>query len=329
MRSVKALGSIGLLGALLAAACGDSARSLNPTAPSSVVATDQSSEGGESGPTGGKPGDKGKPDGKGKPGDKGKPVGPKTPAPVPPTNGSPGSPVVPTNPVTGKVNLEGVISAKIGTSITVNGQSVVVPSTATIRHGSRSIAFSELKVGDRVHVKASMKGTVLEATEVKLQNPGDDEDDDEDDDRSAREVDVRGTVSLLNGVCPVISFTVGTAKVTTAAKTTFKGGNCVALKNGDRVEVEGSRQADGTVLAKDVKAVKTEPPVSEITGMVSLLSGTCPAMSFTVGTRRVTTAAATRFKGGACAALKNGKRVEVKGTPQSDGTLLATVVEID
>lgn len=162
MRSVKVLSSIGLLGALLTAACGDTARSLNPTAPSSVAATGQSLEGGVSGPTGGKPGDKGKPE------------APKVPvAPVPPTTGTP----APTNPATGNVQLEGLITAVAGRSITVNRQAVIVPTTAVIRHGSRAIAFGELKMGDRVHVKASMRGTTLEASEVKVQNPGDPVDD--------------------------------------------------------------------------------------------------------------------------------------------------------
>ena len=40
------------------------------------------------------------------------------------------------------------------------------------------MAFSELKIGDRVHVKATLKATLLEATEVNLQNPGSGGDDD-------------------------------------------------------------------------------------------------------------------------------------------------------
>jgi hypothetical protein len=175
--------------------------------------------------------------------------------------------------------------------------------------GSRSTLLSRVEVeGVR-----QTDGTVL-AKDVKVE-------------RAVSEV--QGTLSLLSGTCPAISFTAGTTKVTTAATTTFKGGNCVSLKNGDRVEVEGFRQTDGTVLAKDVRAVKTEAPVFEIKGRLSLLSGACPAISFTVGTTKVKTAAATKFKDATCAKIKDGTRVEVKGTPQTDGTLLATVVEVD
>ena len=214
-----------------------------------------------------------------------------------------------------ELDVRGTVSLLNGVCPTISFTvgSAMVKTGATTKF--KETACASIKNGDRVEVEGVRRsdGTVL-AKDVKVERV---------------RAEVKGTLSLLGGACPAISFTVGTAKVTTAATTTFKGGNCVALKNGDRVEVEGFRQTDGTVLAKDVKAVKTEPPVSEITGRVSLLSGTCPAMSFTVGTRRVTTGAATRFKDGACAALKNGNRVEVKGTLQSDGTLLATVVEID
>ena len=183
----KTLGAIVLVGAMSAAACGDSSKSINPTAPSAVAAASLNAEAGEadaeSGPTAGK-GNPGKPDnpGKGKPDDKGK----APTAPAPPSNTSPGAPTAPTNPVTGKVQIEGLITAIAGTSITVNGQTVAVPAGTVIRHGSRAVAYSELSLGDRVHVKARMQGTALEATEVKVQNAGgsgdgdDDGDDDED-----------------------------------------------------------------------------------------------------------------------------------------------------
>jgi hypothetical protein len=175
---------------LVTAACGDSSKPLSPTSPSAMTANGLSAEMGdanaESGATG-KGGNPGKPDNPGNGNgngndkdkdDKGKPPStpPSPPAPAPP---SPGAPAAPTNPVTGKVEIEGLITAIAGTSITVNGQVVSVPAGTVIRHGSRAVAFTELSIGDRVHVKALRQGTGLEATEVKLQNsgPGDDDDD--------------------------------------------------------------------------------------------------------------------------------------------------------
>ncbi len=176
MLIVKTAGLVGLIGALLAtAACGDSSRSLNPTAPSAVVAASMNDEAGDanatSGPTG-KPVNPGNGNGNGN----GNGPTPSTPTPPAPP---------PTNPTTGKVEIEGLISAIAGTSITVNGQTVAVPVGTVIRHGSRTVAYSALRIGDRVHITARMQGTVLEATEVKLQNPGGGDDDGDDDDEAA------------------------------------------------------------------------------------------------------------------------------------------------
>ena len=176
MTTLKATWSLVLVGALVTAACGDSKSSMLPTAPSAVGAASQSAEAGSdgvSGPTakGGVPGppeDKG---GNGKKPDQ-------TPGGKAPTNTSPGAPTIK------KVEIEGLISAKGGDSITVNGQQVVVPSTCPIRHGQTMFTFADLHVGDRVHVRASKATsessrvfavTTLEATEVILQNPGDGE----------------------------------------------------------------------------------------------------------------------------------------------------------
>jgi hypothetical protein len=46
-----------------------------------------------------------------------------------------------------------------------------------------------------------------------------------------------------------------------------------------------------------------------------------------LGTTPVTTTASTKFDDLTCAALANGARVEVTGTKQSDGTVLASAIE--
>ena len=177
--------SLIIAGSLLTVACGDSKSSMNPVAPSAVVTDAQNAESGDpdavSDPAA--KGDKGKDkdkNGNGNGNGNGKqPTAPS--APQPPTNTSP------TAPGLKKVEIEGLISAKGGDSITVNGQTVVVPSTCPIRHGATQFTFADLHVGDRVHVRASRvsigsvsaASTTLEATEVKLQNPGDGDDDGE------------------------------------------------------------------------------------------------------------------------------------------------------
>lgn len=205
MNSLKIL-SLVIAGSIVTVACGES-KSMNPVAPSAVVVGAQSDEAGAgdavSTVTGGPKDDNGKGNngngnngngngnngggnGNGNGNQPTVPTAPTLPGNVtPPTNTTPPAPVT-----TRKVEIEGVISAKAGDSITVNGQTVVVPASCTIRHGSTSFRFSDLRVGDRVHVKASRTTTgsgptattSIEATEVKLQNPSGGDDDDDDDD---------------------------------------------------------------------------------------------------------------------------------------------------
>jgi hypothetical protein len=56
---------------------------------------------------------------------------------------------------------------------------------------------------------------------------------------------------------------------------------------------------------------------------------TCAAsnLSFRVGSTLVKTNASTQFKDAACASLKAGDSVEVKGAQQTDNSVLATRVE--
>lgn len=176
MTTQKIVWSLLLSGAVVTAACGDSKSSLNPMAPSAVVLDGPQSDSASSasGPQakGGVPGppeDKGPKDRE--PNDRG---------PKAPTNTSPGSPNA---PGLKKVEIEGLITLKTGDSITVSGQKVVVPAECPIRHGQTPFTFADLKVNDRVHVRANrlttegalVPTTSLEATEVILQNPGDGE----------------------------------------------------------------------------------------------------------------------------------------------------------
>jgi hypothetical protein len=79
-----------------------------------------------------------------------------------------------------KAEVEGKIAEKGGSDITVFQQGkgdylCRVSATTRIRHGNKTFAFSDLKVGNRVHVSGRGQGTnagacVVEAEEIKLQD---------------------------------------------------------------------------------------------------------------------------------------------------------------
>jgi hypothetical protein len=89
-----------------------------------------------------------------------------------------------------------------------------------------------------------------------------------------------------------------------------------------RIESETRRHDDGEDDDDD------EDEANEMTGTVSGLTGTCPALTFTVNARVVKTSSATVFDD-RCTTVTNGVRVEVKGTRANDGTFTATRVELD
>lgn len=229
----------------------------------------------------------------------------------------------------GKSELEGLVTETLaGTpnTLRVAGALVNVPSTAAIRHGGTTLPFSAIKVGDRVHVRGTRTATGFDATEVNVQNQNV---------RSTSEVS--GLVSGLAGVCPALTFTVGTRTVKTDGATYFRDGGCKDLLSGDRVEVKGTIGSDGVLTASVVTNEDGEDDEDDdddevagsgkVEGTVSSKAGACPAITFMLGTTKVVTSASTKFDGIACAAVLDGRRIEVRGTRQSNSDLLATKVE--
>jgi hypothetical protein len=268
MRSVVLAGGVGLVGAVLLTACADSSRSLNPVAPSAAVVVDAQASAADgvvtSGAMGkptnpgngngnGKPDNPGNGNGNGKPEDPGtgrpeNPGRPETPGnsgnpgqpsvpdapsisqpPIPSGNTTPGN-TTPRAPGLSKAEIEGLIGAIAGSSITVNGQVITVPAGAVIRHGSHAFTFADLAIGDRVHVRATRitvdSAVSLEATEVRLQQRAgqtEDEDDDSDEDEDGEDpVDPTLLVSVgaLDGDAAEAGADPGVFRFTRAGDTT-------------------------------------------------------------------------------------------------------------
>jgi hypothetical protein len=224
--------------------------------------------------------------------------------------------------------VEGRVVTMGATTLTVGTKTVNVTPTTRIVHGDTVLTMSSIHVGDRIHVHGTMNGAAIDATTIDVQNgvetPGRDD---------QNEMEISGSISNRSGACPALTFTVGTTTVATNASTQFKDVACTALANNMSVEVKGTRQASGSVIATRVEAKgENKAPGAaevEVKGAISGKGGTCPALTFTVSSTTVVTNASTQFKDTSCAALANGTRVEVKGAKQSNGSVLATRVEKD
>lgn len=197
---IRMMWTMVVVAAVIAAACGDSKSSPMPTAPSALAADLASTVAGaddvESGPTGQGPkpgngngngnGNNGGGNGNGHGNGNGNGNQPRTP-----TNTSP-NPTAPIPPGKSKIEFEGLIQAVSSGSILVNGQVIMVTGDTMIRHGYLKYDLSALNPGDRVHVRANrvtaaaaiggFAEMTLVAAEIKLQNPGDDDDGEGEDD---------------------------------------------------------------------------------------------------------------------------------------------------
>ena len=155
----------------------------------------------------------------------------------------------------------GEISARItsidsgNTSFQAGNWTIKTTTSTVIRHGSKTVAFSDLKPGAHVQVRGTRDGSTVTASEIKVEQNGqggdaDDDDDEEDDDHEA---EVEGRVSGLSNSCPGITFMIGNTKVTADQNTTYgKGSSCGAIKNDLKVEVDGTKQSDASVRARRI-----------------------------------------------------------------------------
>lgn len=156
---------------------------------------------------------------------------------------------------------------------------------------------------------------------------------DREDSTTSQTVEVEGAVGTVTGACPAKTFTVGQHSIVTNSQTTYDDGLCAELVPLARVEVRAVKQADGTLVATKVEFEDADDDEDandvKVEGIVSGLSGTCPAISFTAGGKTVSTSATTVFHKTTCAAVQNLTRVHVRGTLQTNGSVLARRVELE
>jgi hypothetical protein len=118
-------------------------------------------------------------------------------------------------------------------------------TTAIIGDSNATKTFADLKNGATVEVKGVQMTGFVQASRIHIEGaeaepPTDD-------------VDVEGTLGAVTGACPAIASTVGSTKFTTSASTRFDDAACTAFKSGDKVEVSGAKQADGSIAATRLK----------------------------------------------------------------------------
>ena len=136
-----------------------------------------------------------------------------------------------------------IADARLGTV------AVTIDDSTVIRKGETPWTAAQLAVGMRVHIKASIGADgSYTAAEIIVQDDGSDD---------GGETEVAGTVLSIDPAAMTFTIDTGDANVTVAtdAATEWHGhdlGGLADLHLGDSVEVEGTTQTDGSVLARSV-----------------------------------------------------------------------------
>lgn len=122
--------------------------------------------------------------------------------------------------------------------------------SVTFNVGTTSVSTSGSTVFDDVTCAALANGALVEVEGQRQSNGSILAETVE---REAGPDEVEGNVSQLGGTCAAgLTFKVRTTLVTTSNTTIFTGMTCAAIANGTKVEVEGTRQANGSIAAASV-----------------------------------------------------------------------------
>ncbi|MFL5310039.1 MAG: DUF5666 domain-containing protein [Myxococcales bacterium] len=222
-----------------------------------------------------------------------------------------------------EIALVGAIGGIAASSITVSGLEVDVAPGTRIGDRDAPLALADLRVGDAMRVEGTLQagGKVLAREIERVASPG------------SNEVLLRGTIGSLDATAGKL--TVSDLTIATDASTRFTGAAGFAdLKLGDRGLVQGTLVAGGAVLARLVCRLPVAAAQRDEVEIEGPISSIAAPDRFQVAGKTVVIDSSTRFEGEhdrplTFADLKLGDRVEVEGTAQADGTILARKIERD
>ena len=139
--------------------------------------------------------------------------------------------------------LTAIAGAKPALTLTVGGTTVRTSSSTEVQRRGDVQTLDALKVGQTLHVVGVRQSNgSLDARRIQI-----------DDDQTGGEFEIEGSLGGLKGTCPALTFSVNGFSISTNTATVFEGAACSALKSGDKITVNGIKQADGSVLATRVK----------------------------------------------------------------------------
>lgn len=217
-------------------------------------------------------------------------------------------------------DVEGVVDSvdAANNALVVMGQKIVVDNL-TVFHGITALAA--LKAGNIVEVSGMVDGSgVIHATHIELKKTSF---------ATGDHLNVRGKVSNLDTANS--TFDLGAQAVTYASANL--NGLPSGLSNGMTVEVKSTQgvNANGQLVAWAVDGISNDMRAAdgeemELKGLVTAF--TSPT-DFAVNGQPVTTTSGTRFHNGTASSIALNSRIEVEGTTNAKGVLVADKVSIE
>jgi hypothetical protein len=202
--------------------------------------------------------------------------------------------------------------------LTVLGQRVLVEADTVLDLDGAPQVLGSLARDDVVAVSGFVgSGGLIAATRIEKVASGD-------------YLLVRGTITALNA--PALRFSIGSLMVDYSGAVLVEGFPAGAPRVGDRVAVKGTMTSpNGTLVARELRlAEETEREEqgreAEVEGLISRFVS---PSDFDVAGRRASANASTVYEGGSAASLALNVKVEVEGTVDSTGAIVARKIEIE
>ncbi|HKB79928.1 MAG TPA: DUF5666 domain-containing protein [Thermoanaerobaculia bacterium] len=239
-------------------------------------------------------------------------------------------------PSTVPTEVEGLIVSVSDTQIVVhdshgNDVTMVINGDTVIRKGQTPLQPSDLKAGDRVHVKSMVDGNAVTALLIVLQNP----DGSGDDQGQARWVEIEGTITSVSDTQLVVHDSHGNDDTLVVDSNTVirKGGQVLLasdLQTGEQVHVKAVTSGDTlTALLVILQNNEDHNVEMEVHGTVSAVG----TSDLTVNGVTVQVDASTdiRKRGQSIALgdIHTGDTVEANGTRVDDNTMLARQINVE
>src|SRR5882762_1819134 len=215
------------------------------------------------------------------------------------------------------------LTAIDGNKLTVGGVLFTLSASTEILRGDVKVDASTLKIGDRLLVRGQVQADQsIAATRVRVLG---------DDDQEEGDFHVTGEVTAVSSDRG--TFSIGDTLMAVDAHTQFEGfggpASLADLKVGDRVDAEVVKQADGSLLAKEVRRFHPPQPPSPAIIAVGPIEAVSES-SITVASIAFSLSSQTIIRRGdatvALSDLKVGDSALVKGRPSGAGPVADVIL---